>query len=127
MRRIAIAATCACLAVGCAPTTFPTQAQSDAAYKAVREDKSERIAPAALAGMWTGDKGSVLTFGPGHAITYSTPTEKATLNGQYRLENTKLFIADRAYGWIVMQKPDKFMLSTSRSNIEHFRLVASGQ
>jgi hypothetical protein len=126
MRLILLALACCAFLAGCAPKNFPTQAQSVAAYKAVREDKSESIAPEALAGMWVGDKGSVVTFGPGHAATAHLYSATGTIKGQYKLEGTKLFLNDKPVAWVGMMKPHVIVLATSKKNVEHFNLVAQG-
>ena len=126
MRLVMLAAASCALLVGCAPKTFPTQAQSDAAYKAVHENKSESIVPQALAGMWVGEKGSVITFGPGHAATAHLYNETGTTKGQYRLEGTKLFLNDKPIAWLGMLKPHVIYLATGKQHVEHFNLVAQG-
>ncbi len=126
MRSILSAVAACAVLVGCAPGTFPTQVQSDAAYKAVHENKSEGIVPEALAGMWVGEKGSVITFGPGHSATAHLYNERETIKGQYKLEGSKLFLNKKAVAWVGMLKPHVIFLATSRQHVEHFNLVAQG-
>jgi hypothetical protein len=124
MRPLLLGLVCCAVSVGCAQPQFPSPEQNAAAIKAVENDKSERIKPAVLQGMWVGDKGSVLTFGPSHNITYRAGAEGNSKKGEYVLEGTKLFLEKDSIGWISMTKNDQFILAQTREHLEHFRKVA---
>ena len=124
MRGYLFAALGCLVIVGCAPRSFPTPQQNAAALAFVQADKFERIKPDVLAGMWVGDKGSVLTFGPGHNISSRTGTKGSTLRGTYHLEHYKLFLDTKVLGQVILTKPDQFMLAQSKAKVEHFRKIA---
>jgi len=110
---------------GCAPQTLPTPEQNAAAIQAGWNDKQERIVSAALQGMWIGDKGSVLTVGPGHHMTERIGSNGKTVKGDYKLEAYKVILNGHAIGWITMTNPDAFFIAKSREDVEHFRRIAS--
>ena len=109
---------------GCEPARFPTPEQNRAAIEASWNDKKERIVPDVLAGMWIGDKGSVLSFGPEHNISYRVGVNGKTIQGKYKLEGFHLLMDQQALGYITMSKPDKFFLAKTREDLENFRKFA---
>src|SRR5262249_38621421 len=104
MRLLGLALALGCLAIGCAPAQFPTPEQTRAAIAAAWADKKERINPEVLKGMWIGDKGSVLSFGPDYNISYRRGVDGNPTKGTYKLEGYKLLIGGRSQGYISMFK-----------------------
>lgn len=124
MRPFLAAILCCAIVVGCAPAQFPTEAQKVTAKRNSLNDKSERIKPEVLTGMWISDKGSVLTFGGGHDLSVRIGLEGKTVRGTYKLEGYKLSLGMDSLGWIGMEKEDQFMLAKTRDDVEHFRKFA---
>jgi len=123
--RVLLAVGILCLiVVGCAPSQFPTPEQNHAAIAAGLADKSERIAPAALAGMWIGEKGSIISFGPEYQFSYRKGIEGNSNKGTYKLENHQLFVGANSVGYVRLEKPDKLVLAVNKDRSENFRKFA---
>lgn len=116
-----------CLVVtGCNPMQAPTPLQGKLASNSAIEAEPEEIVPADLAGMWTGDKGGVLTFDRGHHATAHFRNESETIKGEYRVENGKLLLNGKSLGTIEMVKAHVLRLSSDKAHAESFNLVAQG-
>jgi hypothetical protein len=113
------------LVIGCAPAPqFPTPEQNVAAVKASQNDKSERIKPEVLRGMWIGDKGSVLSFGPDHRMSYRRGVAGKSSQGEYKLKGYHLSLNEKSLGNVLFSKPDQLMLAVTREQFEKFRKFA---
>jgi len=103
----------------------PTRSSSDPSSAPLAiQDKSERIKPEALEGIWFGEKGSVLQFGKEHKVSVRLGNKGNPVKGTYKLEGYTLILQERALGTLSLLNPTALLLATSRDKQERFRKIA---